>query len=75
MWQTMAGSNKQSVKSKEKQALVVWTCLQTQELFQGTIEGRRRQGRPRKMWLDNVKDWTRLSIDYLFDSILDTAQW
>ena len=29
----------------------------------GTVEGKRRRGRPRKMWLDNITDWTRLSVD------------
>ena len=45
------------------------------ELLQGTVEGMRRRGRPRKMWLDNIKDWTRLSIADLLDSTQDRTKW
>ena len=38
---------------------------------QGTVGGKRRRGKPRKMWPENIKDWTRLSIDDL-DSTRDT---
>ena len=24
-----------------------------------TVEGKRRRGRTRKVWLDNIKDWTQ----------------
>ena len=33
-----------------------------------TIEGKRRREMARKMPLDNIKDWTRLSVDDLLDS-------
>ena len=29
-------------------------------LLEGTIEGKRGHGRPRMMWMDNIKDWTGL---------------
>ena len=28
-----------------------------------TVEGKRRRGRQIKMWLDDIKDWTWLSVD------------
>ena len=31
-------------------------------IFQGTVKGRRRQGRQRKRWEDNVRDWTGLEF-------------
>ena len=27
------------------------------------------------MWLDNIKDWTRLSVDDVLDSTQDRTQW
>ena len=48
----------------------------SEELLQGTVERKRRRGRPRKMmWLDNIKHWTRLSVDNLLDSTRDRTQW
>ena len=40
------------------------------EVLQDTKEGKRKQGRPRKMWLDKIKEWTRPSVDDLLDSII-----
>ena len=48
-----------------------WKHLQSQQNLQekvGKVERKRTQGRPSKMWLDNIKDWTRLSIEHLLDS-------
>ena len=30
-------------------------------ILQGTVKGGRRQGRQRKRWEDNIREWTRLS--------------
>ena len=30
--------------------------------LQGTVKGRRRQGRPRKRWKDNIREWTGLEF-------------
>ena len=40
----------------------------------GTIERKRGQGRPVKMWVDNIKDWTSLSVDDLLDSAQGTME-
>ena len=31
-------------------------------IFQGTVKGGRRQGRQRKRWEDNIKEWTGLEF-------------
>ena len=31
--------------------------------LQGTVKGGRRQGRQRKRWEDNIKEWTDLEFD------------
>ena len=31
-------------------------------ILQGTVKGRRRQGRERKRWEDNIRKWTRLEL-------------
>ena len=32
------------------------------DCLQGTVQGGRKRGRPRKMWKDNIKEWTGLSL-------------
>ncbi|GFS10039.1 hypothetical protein ElyMa_006636700, partial [Elysia marginata] len=36
--------------------------------LQGTVEGKRRRGRQRKAWCDNIKEWTGLAMFELFRS-------
>ena len=31
-------------------------------ILQGNVEGKRRCGRPKNMWIDNIKEWTGKSI-------------
>ena len=31
-------------------------------ILQGTVQGRRRKGRQKKRWEDNVTEWTRLKL-------------
>ena len=31
-------------------------------ILQGTVKGRRRQGRQRKRWEDNIREWTGLEF-------------
>ena len=31
--------------------------------------------KPRNMWLDNIKDWTRVYVDDLMDSSRDIIHW
>ena len=32
-------------------------------LLEGTIEGKKKRGKPRKDWMDNIEDWTYLSYE------------
>ena len=32
-------------------------------ILQGTVKGGRRQGRQRKRWEDNIREWTGLEFD------------
>ena len=41
------------------------------ELLQGTVDGKRRRIRPRKIWLDPTNDWTQLTSDNFLDSNQD----
>ena len=47
---------------KVTQTAVVWSCLpfirSGQNILQGTVKGGRRQGRQRKRWEDNIREWT-----------------
>ena len=31
------------------------------QILEGRVNGRRGRGRPRAMWYDNIKEWTRLN--------------
>ena len=31
-------------------------------ILQGYVEGNRRRGRPKKSWINNIEDWTELSL-------------
>ena len=51
---------------KEMQTAVVWSCLLftclAKTILQGTVKGGRRQGRQRKRWEDNIREWTGLEF-------------
>jgi len=42
------------------------------EIMQGTMPGARRRGRPHTAWMDNIKTWTKLSVE---ESIGMTEEW
>ena len=44
-------------------------------ILQGTVEGQRRRGRQKKMWIDNVKDWTEMSLPRLLEKANDRQAW
>ena len=51
---------------KEMPTEVVWThphspCL-AKSILQGTVKGGRRQGRQKKRWEDNIREWTDLEF-------------
>jgi len=42
---------------------MVWTCLRSNGLsktiLQGTVQGKRKRGRQKKKWTDNITEWTK----------------
>ena len=44
-------------------------------ILQGTVEGGRRRGRPRKSWTDNIKTWTGLAAPELLAVAADRPAW
>jgi len=49
-------------------------CLE-KEIMQGTMPGVRRRGRPRTTWIDNIKSWTRLSMEESVRMTEDRDKW
>ena len=44
-------------------------------ILQGTLEGGRRRGRPRKSWSDNVKEWTDMDTPTLIRAAEARQNW
>ncbi|GFR76294.1 UDP-glucuronosyltransferase 2A1-like [Elysia marginata] len=44
-------------------------------ILQGTVEGKRRRGRQKKAWCDNIKEWTGMAIYELVRSASDRDAW
>lgn len=44
-------------------------------ILQGTVEGKRRRGRQRKSWMDNIKEWTSCSFQTLLRTAEDREHW
>ena len=44
-------------------------------ILQGTVEGGRRRGRPRKSWAEDVKNWTSLQMKDLVTQANNRPQW
>ena len=45
---------------------MVWSCLpfirSGKAILQGTVKGGRRQGRQKKRWEDDIREWTGLEF-------------
>ena len=50
-------------------------CCLDKEIMQGTIPGARRRGRPRTVWMDNIKTWTGLSVEESIRMTEDRDKW
>ena len=44
-------------------------------ILQGTVEGWRRRGRQKKSWIDNIKEWTGMTMHELVRSAFDRSAW
>ena len=44
-------------------------------ILQGSVEGGRKRGRPKKAWLANIKDWTDLELPALLQKAEQRKEW
>ena len=44
-------------------------------ILQGTVEGKRKRGRQKKSWMDNIKEWTGKTMHNLLSSAADREGW
>ena len=44
-------------------------------ILQGTVEGGRKRGRQRKIWIDNIKQWSQMDMSTLLTSAQDRRGW
>ena len=49
-------------------------CLE-KDVIEGTTPGRRRKGRPRTAWIDNVKVWSGMTLEQALRSTADRDFW
>ena len=42
---------------QETEAKMVWSSGLVKTILQGTVKGKRKRGRQRKRWEDNIKEW------------------
>ena len=43
--------------------------------MEGTMPGRRRRGRPRTAWINNISTWTKLTVEGSVRMTNDRDQW
>jgi len=49
-------------------------CLE-KDLIQGTMPGGRGRGRPSMKWMDNIRDWTGMTMEQIMRSTEDRQEW
>jgi hypothetical protein len=45
------------------------------DIIQGTMPGKRRRGKPRTTWIDNIKDWTESQFVIMLRAAEDRTYW
>ena len=45
------------------------------DLLEGSVEGKRSRGRPITTWMDNIKEWTNISMREVVTVALDRNNW
>ena len=45
------------------------------QIIEGQVEGKRRRGRQKKQWFDNVKEWTGLTYTYVKRLAQNRQEW
>ena len=50
-------------------------CQISKTVVEGYVEGRRRRGRPRKQYIDNIKQWTQLTTSQWVRAAEDRSRW
>ena len=54
---------------------MVWSYLPFIRSGQGTVGGRRREGRQRKRWEDNIREWTGLEFGKSQRALENREKW
>ena len=44
-------------------------------ILQGTVEGTRKRGRPKRIWMDDIKDWTGRNVEELLRLAENRSVW
>ena len=58
---------------------MVWPCLKVSGLaktiLQGTVKGKRKGGRQKKRWEDNIKEWTGMDFASSTKAAENRTRW
>ena len=47
----------------------------TKIILQGMVEGSRKRGRPKRKYIDDVKEWTKMEIDDILLEVDNRDKW
>ena len=78
---TNQAGHQESLLSIVKRRKLAWyghTCRHntlSKTILQGSVEGKRRRGRPRKSWNDNIREWTGHNLVTLLRLTEDREGW
>ena len=58
-----------------RHGLLLHGCQITKTVVEVYVEGRRRRGRPRKRYIDNMKQWTQMTTPQCVPAAEDSSRW